>query len=426
MTTPAPMWGGDEERELQLDKLRPLLDDVLTSNDFYRRKLNAAGLADGSSVKSWEEYVQLPFTTKEELSRDQADTPPYGTNLTYLRGEYIRIHQTSGTTGQRLRWLDTADSWAWWGECWQAVYRGAGVTGVDRIFFAFSFGPFIGFWSAYEGATQLGAMAIAGGGMSTRQRLDAIVANEATVLVCTPTYALHLAEVAVAEGIDLPASAMRATIHAGEPGAGLPATKSRIEASWGAHCFDHAGATEVGAWGFECAARNGLHVNEAEFICEILDPDTLEPATEGELVVTNLGRTGMPVIRYRTGDRVCWSHAPCECGRTFRKLDGGVIGRLDDGLLIRGMNIYPSAIENALRQFPEIGEFAVDVYRPQSLDQLQVRFEVTADNGTDGDLTPRVKAALQNQLGVRVGAEVAPSGSLPRFELKARRVTDHR
>ena len=426
MNPPAPQWGGEQERQLQFDKLRSLLDDVLESNAFYSGKLKAAGLRDAAAVKGWQEYTQLPFTTKQDLSADQADHPPYGTNLTYHRGEYVRIHQTSGTTGQRLRWLDTARSWAWWGECWQAVYRGAGITGIDRIFFAFSFGPFIGFWSAYEGASQLGAMAIAGGGMSSRQRLDAILANEATVLVSTPTYALHLAEVAAQDGIDITASAIRATIHAGEPGASLPATRHRLETAWGASCFDHAGATEVGAWGFACGARDGLHINEAEFICEILDPDTLAPAVEGELVVTNLGRHGMPVIRYRTGDRVRWAHTPCECGRTFRKLDGGVIGRLDDGLLIRGTNIYPSAIENVLRQFPEIGEFAVDVHRPRSLDQLEVSFEVTGGEGGEVDLVPRVEAALQHHLGVRVGVEVAPAGSLPRFELKARRVTDHR
>ena len=419
-----PRWGGEEERQLKFDKLRSLLGPALETNAFYRGKLNNAGVKSADDVSGWDEYAALPFTTKEELCADQAEAPPYGSNLTYPRGEYIRVHQTSGTTGQRLRWLDTAESWSWWGECWQAVFRGAGVMGVDRIFFAFSFGPFIGFWSAYEGANQLGAMVIPGGGMTSKQRLEAIVANGATVLVCTPTYALHLAEVAAEQGIGITASAIRATVHAGEPGAGLPATKQRIESAWGARCFDHAGATEVGAWGFECSAQDGLHINEAEFICEILDPETLEPADEGELVITNLGRIGMPVIRYRTGDRVRWASAACACGRTYRKLQGGVIGRLDDGLLIRGMNVYPSAIENILRQFAEITEFAVDVHRPRAMDEMEVRFETTG--GADESMVARVQTALQNGLGVRAGAALVESGSLPRFELKARRVTDHR
>ena len=166
----SPRLWGEGERRHQLERLRDLLNKVLPSNQFYGAKLKAAGVTAADDLQTWRDYEALPFTTKSELSQDQEHHPPYGKNLTYPRGEYIRVHQTSGTTGRRLRWLDTADSWTWWGECWQAVYRGAGVTSVDRIFFAFSFGPFIGFWSAYEGASQLGAMAIAGGGMSSRQR----------------------------------------------------------------------------------------------------------------------------------------------------------------------------------------------------------------------------------------------------------------
>ena len=207
----------------------------------------------------------------------------------------MRIHQTSGTTGEPLRCLDTVESWNWWSRCWSSVYRAAGVTAADRVFFAFSFGPFIGFWSGYEGAQLIGALAIPGGGMSSSQRIRAMMVNDITVLVCTPTYALHLAEVAEEEGFDLAASSVNITIHAGEPGASLPTTKKRIEDAWGARCFDHAGATEVGAWGFECQVQSGVHINEGEFIAEVIDPATLEPAVEGELVLTNLGRPGMPV-----------------------------------------------------------------------------------------------------------------------------------
>ena len=138
-----------------------------------------------------DDLARLPFTTRAELSADQVAHPPYGTNLTYPPECYTRIHQTSGTTGQRLRWLDTAESWDWWGRCWAQVYRAAGVGDRDRIFFAFSFGPFIGFWSGHQGASHIGALIVPGGGMSSAQRLDAIIENEITVLVCTPTYALH-------------------------------------------------------------------------------------------------------------------------------------------------------------------------------------------------------------------------------------------
>jgi phenylacetate-CoA ligase len=255
-------WGREELEQIQLEKLRTLLESVLQSNAFYKDKLEGAGLARAADVSNLEAYQRLPFTTKEELSADQVAHPPYGTNLTFGRQHYIRVHQTSGTTGERLRWLDTEESWHWWARCWAAVYNGAGVTALDRIFFAFSFGPFIGFWSAHEGARHIGALAFPGGGMSSEQRLDAILTNQITVLICTPTYALHLAEVAAAEGIDLAASSVRTTIHAGEPGAGLPSTRQRIQEAWGARCYDHAGATEVGAWGFECSEQAGLHLNK--------------------------------------------------------------------------------------------------------------------------------------------------------------------
>ena len=415
----------------QLNRLHTLLDSVLATNAFYRQKLTAVGITraediatlDDDSTELAEVLARLPFTTRAELSADQVAHPPYGTNLTYPPERYTRIHQTSGTTGQRLRWLDTAESWDWWGRCWAQVYRAAGVGERDRIFFAFSFGPFIGFWSGHQGASHIGALIVPGGGMSSAQRLDAIVENEITVLVCTPTYALHLGEVARERGLDLAASSVHTTIHAGEPGANLPATRAQLERTWGAHCSDHAGATEVGAWGFDCREQAGLHLNEGEFICEIVDPQSGAPADEGELVITNLGRTGMPVIRYRTGDRVALNRAPCACGRTFQRLQGGVIGRLDDALLIRGVVVYPSAIENVVRQFPTVTEFAVDVHRRKALDELEVHLEL---DGNANDTADQVARALAHRLGLRAAIQIAAPNTLPRFELKAQRFTDHR
>ncbi len=411
-------------QEIQLKKLQLMLGTVLQTNRFYRRKLGEAGIKRGEDVKTLDDYHRLPFTTKEELSADQVAHAPYGTNLTYPRDRYTHIHQTSGTRGEPLRWLDTEQSWRWWAHCWSAVYRAAGVTALDRIFFAFSFGPFIGFWSAYEGAQLIGALAIPGGGMSSHQRAKAILANDVSVLVCTPTYALHLAEVAHEEGIDIANSNVRITIHAGEPGASLPGTKQRIEGAWGARCYDHAGATEVGAWGFECQGQSGVHLNEGEFIGEVIDPATGQTADEGELVITNLGRAGMPIIRYRTGDRIKLTSTSCECGRTFVRAEGGVIGRIDDVLIVRGVNVFPSAIENIVRRFAEVGEFAVDVYRQQELDEMEVRIElIGADPET---VAAAVSRDLRNGLGLRVLVKPVPYGTLPRFDLKARRYTDQR
>lgn len=410
--------------DIQLRTFQMMLDRVLESNAFYQNKLGAAGVEAGSDVRSFRDYSTLLFTTKEELVTDQSNHPPYGTNLTFAPDRYTRMHQTSGTTGQPLRCLDTDESWDWWARCWATVYNAAGVTPGDRIFFAFSFGPFIGFWSAYAGAQNIGAMALPGGGMSSLQRVKFMLHNDATVLVCTPTYALHLAEVAEQEGIDLADSSVRITIHAGEPGASLPGTKQRIEQAWGARCYDHAGATEVGAWGFEDQAQTGLYVNEGEFIFEVVNPETGEPADEGEMIITNLGRIGMPVIRYRTGDRVAIDPAADGTYGAFRRLKGGVIGRIDDVLIVRGVNVFPSAIENIVRRFPEVGEFAVDVYRRETLDEMELRIEVT--NGEADAVAAAVARDIRDGVGLRVQAKPVPHGTLPRFDLKARRFTDHR
>ncbi len=416
--------GREALRQIQLKKLQLMLGPVCSSNAFYRRKLADAGLRSPNDLKTIEDLQRLPFTTKRELSADQAAAPPYGTNLTFPRGKYTRIHQTSGTTGEPLRWLDTEDSWNWWARCWATVYRAAGVTDRDRIFFAFSFGPFIGFWSGYQGAQHIGALAVPGGGMSSYQRAKAIIDHDISVLVCTPTYALHLQEVAEQEGIKLVDSSVNITIQAGEPGASVAGTKERIEAAWGARCYDHVGATEVGAWGFECQAQAGVHVNEGEFICEVIDPVTGKPAEEGELVMTNLGRLGMPIIRYRTGDRARLAEKPCECGRTYLRLDGGVIGRIDDVVIVRGVNVFPSAIENIVRRFPEVGEFAVDVYRRAELDDMEVRIEVRDEKVEE--VTAAVAKEIRAGIGIRAVVTPVPFGTLPRFDLKAKRFSDHR
>ena len=401
-----------------------MLEPVLRSNVFYRDKLGAAGLEAAADLTSMDAYRQLPFTTKDELAADQSRTPPYGTLPTFPPEHYIQEHHTSGTTGQGLCWLDDAESWAWFGRCWAKVFRAAGVTAVDRVFFPFSFGPFLGTWSGVEGARRLGCLILPGGGMSAQARVDAIMAWRPTVLVSTPTHALRMAEVAAEAGVDLVASALRINIHAGEPGASLPATRARLEDAFGVGVFDHAGATEVGAWGFQCEVRDGLHLNESEFIFEVIDPETHAPSREGELVVTNLGRAGMPVIRYRTGDVGRLQTGPCPCGSAYRRLRGGVMGRLDQKLTVQGVAFYPGAVENVIRSFVEVREFAVDVHRRGSRDDIEVRVELRAG---DAD---RIRALLADAMGDRMGlrAEVlaVPAGTLPRFPVKARRLTDHR
>jgi phenylacetate-CoA ligase len=307
------------------------------------------------------------------------------------------------------------------------VYTGAGVGPGDRVFFAFSFGPFIGFWAAYEGTRKVGAMAIPGGGMQTDQRLQAMLDNAVTALCCTPTYALRLAERAAQLGIDLAGSPIQATVHAGEPGASVPGVRTRIEASFGARCYDHTGMTELGATGFTCQKQDGVHLIESEFIFEVLDPQTLQPVRpgrQGELVATNLGRAGTPLIRYRTGDLVRLDDTPCSCGRTFARLPGGILGRSDDMLVVRGVNVFPSAIEGVVREFPEVSEFRIETFSNRSMSELRILLD--ASEGMDtATLADRVSDRLHDRLLLRVPCQLVSSGSLPRFDLKARRVVRH-
>ena len=390
-----------------------MLAEIVTTNPFYRAKLGPA-----ASVDAWRE---LPFTTKGELSADQAAHPPFGTNLTYPLDRYTRVHQTSGTTGKPLRLLDTPESWQWWKETWRVIYRAAGVTAADRVFFCFSFGPFVGFWSAFAGAEHVGALAISGGAMSTSERVAAIVALRPTVLVCTPTYALRLAEVARDEGVDLTRSALRVSVHAGEPGASIPDTRQRIEESFGVTAFDHTGATEIGPTGFSCAARDGVHLIEREFVAEIRAADgSVADEGEGELVLTNLGRWGSPAIRYRTGDRVRARRGPCSCGRTFVKLEGGIQGRVDDMVIMRGMNVFPSALESIVQRFDGVAEFRIEAYTERGMDALRCTIEPRQGVDADG-LARAVGDAIHRDIGVRAEMAVAAPGTLPRSEGKARR-----
>jgi phenylacetate-CoA ligase len=405
----------ERTRADQLKRLRDGLPSVLRGNRFYRERLH--------DVRSWDDFERLPFTTKAELVADQAGTPPFGTNLTFGLDRYVRLHQTSGSSGQApLRWLDTAESWDWWRRIWaEHVYEAAGVTARDRVFLAFSFGPFIGFWSAFAGAEQLGALVIPGGAMSTEQRARAIMELGATVLCCTPTYALRLAEVGAGLGIDLSASPLRVTIHAGEPGASIPATRDAIDRAFGAYAMDHSGMTELGPTGFSCGLRDGLHLIESEFIFEVVrrPQDTTETAgVEGELIATNLGRWGSPLIRYRTGDRVRLTREPCPCGSPFPKLVGGILGRVDDMVTVRGVNLYPSQVEDIVRRHPEVVEFVLEHRRERQMDEVTLVIEC-ADGA---QLAERLESELRQALGARIDVRQVAPGTLPRPELKAKRL----
>ena len=404
-----------ETGDPRADRVRALLTEVASGNPFYARKL--AGW-DGRDLAA------VPFTTKPELVADQVGHPPYGTNRTYPFARYCRLHQTSGTSsGRPLRWLDTPESWDWMLGNWRAIFAGLGLRPDDVFFFPFSFGPFLGFWTAFEAAAGDGYLVLPGGGLTSTARLRFLLEHRATVVCATPTYALHLAELAAAEGIDLAGSPVRLVIVAGEPGGSIPATRARIEAVWGARVIDHYGMTELGPVAAETIDRPGtLVVLEDRYVAEVLEPDGTAPAAEGavgELVLTNLGRTGSPLIRYRTGD-VVKARRDAD-GRLL--LDGGILGRTDDMIHVRGNNLYPAAIEAVVRRFPDVAEFRLVVDRSGPLADLSVEVEPVGDRPAGG-LADAVARAIRDDLLFRVPVTAVPPGSLPRYEMKARRVVE--
>ena len=410
-------------KELQIEKLRSMFKKIYGHNRFYTDKFETAGI-DHKAIQNVNDMVQIPLTNKEELIKAQQDNPPFGSNATFPESAYSRFHQTSGTTGKPLRVLDTPDSWEWWGRCWGFVLTGAGLTENDRLFVPFSFGPFIGFWAALEGARIIKSMMIPGGGRDSLERLHLMKELGVTAICCTPTYALRLAEVAREAEFDLNEIPLRIFILSGEPGANVPATKSKIESVWNVKSYDHAGASEVGAHSFECEIQpNGTHVNESEFIIEVLNPDTLEQVSEGEqgeLIITNLGRIGFPVIRYRTGDLVRLNHEPCKCGRTFPRFEGGVLGRVDDMVVVRGINVFPSAIENLIRRSDEVEEFRITVSTVKQMGHLSIELDLKKDTCPENAKND-VYQQIRNELSLSSEIKVVPHGSLPRFEMKARR-----
>ena len=415
----------DELGRHQLERLNRLLQAILPHNSFYAEKLNTISpesLRDPNGpLKSLEQFATLPYTFKDELvsSRHPGDL---AANLTYPLQQYTRFHQTSGTRGRPLAVLDTAEDWAWWIDAWQFIFDAADISPRDRVLMAFSFGPFVGFWSAFDAACARGCLVIPGGGMSTLARLELARACGCTTMLCTPSYALHMAEVGAEHQIDVAQLDIRMLILAGEPGGSVPATRARIEQTWNARVLDHCGATEVGPWGYGDREGQGLYVNESDFIAEFLSVETGQPAGEdelSELVLTNLGRTGSPIVRYRTGDlvRPRWQHPG---DNRFVFLEGGVLGRSDDMMVVRGVNIFPSSIEQILRSFPEIVEFRMTVRRESEMDQLLIEVEDRLDDPA------RVATELNLRLGLKVDVTSVALGSLPRVEGKARRFVDQR
>ena len=425
----------EELEMLQLKKMRALVDWSYQNSRLWQRKLDGVGYKPGD-LNSLEEMRGIPFLTRKELSESQENFPLFGDIMSIPPELAVRYHQTSGTSGRGpLRILDGWKDWEWGSEMWCYGLYAFGIRESDICLVASGYGNFIGFWLAHYACERLGALTLPSGGMSSEDRINKIMEMDVTVLVSTPTYAIRLAQVAEEMGIDLAKdSKVCFLVHAGEPGASIPATKRMLEEKWGAKVGDFPGMSETGgSTCFECAEQSGgLHILEDHYFQEVIDPVTTENLghnQRGELVLTSFGRGALPLIRYRTGDlveRVESSY--CTCGRTFDLYKGGILGRADDMRLVKGVNVFPAAVEDIVREFTEISEFQIVIYTERDIDQVKVKIDFQPEVGEARCQV--LKKALAEKLykahRLSFKVEIAEPGSLPRFELKSKRLLDLR
>ncbi|MEU5849716.1 phenylacetate--CoA ligase family protein [Saccharopolyspora shandongensis] len=437
-----PFWNPKTElmpredlRALQLVKLRRVAEWAQARSPHYRRAFAEAGFHP-DQLRSWADIDRIPFLSRAEWMASQDATPPYGDLPVTGPENAIRMHTTSGTSGKTpLRALDSRKDWSWAAEMWCYALWGAGVRPHDIGYVAFGYGSFIGFWGLHNGLEKIGALTIPGGAQSTAQRVKQIQDFGATVVASTPTYALRLAQEAESLGVDLPGGPVHTVILSGEPAGAIPETKALIEQRWGAKAYDTAGMTEVSTiFMFEPADQpGGSHIIEDHFIEQVIDPETgseVAYGERGERVCTSFGRSTTPLLRYRTADMVVKvPHTAASSGRTWDLYEGGIIGRIDDMKLVRGTNVYPGAVEAIVRAFDEIEEFQIRIERCGDRDEILLLVEPspTVDDTAWDLLSSRLGVELADaHEGLRFLLQRAATGELPRFELKARRLTDLR
>lgn len=426
--------GRDEIRALQLRKLKGLVKWAYGNSQLWQEKFDRTGLKP-DDIKSLEDLSLIPFLTRDELNQTQNAVPPYGKILSVSPQKAVRYHQTSGSSGKiPLKILDGWKDWEWVSEMWCYGMYAFGVRPDDVVYLAYGYGNFIGFWGAHYAAEKIGALTIPSGGLTSEDRIKKIIDLGATVLVSTPTYAIRLGQVAAEMGIDLNSqSKVRLLIQSGEPGGNVPSTKKMLAEMWGAKVGDFPGMSETGgSTAYECEEQSGsIHIIEDHYIQEVIDPEghALGYGEKGELVVTSFGRATIPLIRYRTGDMVeRVPYTSCSCGRTFDLYRGGILGRVDDMKIVRGVNIFPSAVENIVRKFESIVEYQIVLFKLQGIDQVKVQVEL--QDNLDLQSQKKVLQGLSQELydanRLKFIVEQAPAGTLPKFELKAKRLKDQR
>jgi len=421
-------------RALQLKKFQRIFAWAYENSPFYHRLYQEAGLEPGD-IKTFEDIRKVPQTDKGMLREVQSRPPfPYGDILAVPLAEVTAFRQTSGTTGTPVYQADTLQDWEWWAESWAYILYAQGYRNTDRVFMPFGYNIFVAFWAGHYGAEKLGCEVVPGGVLDTQARILKLQELKCTAFMATPTYVLGMADAAKKMGID-PAKDLfiKRITCAGEPGASIVATKKRMEEAWGCRVFDHVGATEIGAWSYSCLhQQTDLHVNEAFFLVEIEDEKTgaiiEEPGIPGKMIITAFDRLGKPCIRFDSKDVIRWSDVSCACGRTFRSIAGGVLGREDDITKVKGVLLAPTAIEDVVRSFAELSyEYEVVVTRKADIDDILLKVEINPGfEGREERILSQLKDKLRvvTNLGYRV--EVHPGGTLPRYGLKAKRFKDLR
>ena len=424
------------EQTIIFPKLRGQLEYAYEHSPFYRSKWDQADI-NPDDIKSLADFEQIPFVTKAEIREDQLKHPPFGSNLCISPKEIAAVHGTSGTTGKPTAFGIGKGDMQRIGEAHARIMWGFGIRPGDTVFIGSFFSLYLGSWGALAGIQRIGAAAFpfgAGVPGQTERAIEWIQEIKPTVFYGTPSYSLYLAEKARALGVD-PAREFnfRILFFSGEPGAGVPATKKRIEKIYGGICIDSGSTAEMTPWmaNSECEHRTGMHLWQDLVYAELVDPETKKRVPYGEegvTIYTHLERTSQPMIRFWAGDISRWTHDPCPCGRTYPRLPQGIYGRSDDMFVVRGENVYPSAIENAIRNIDGFGdEFRIIITRERTMDELIVQAEPVP--GTDQKSSLKLAKALETALktrGLRTQVQMQLPGTLERTEFKARRVIDKR
>ncbi|MDZ7700255.1 MAG: AMP-binding protein [Deltaproteobacteria bacterium] len=421
-------------RELQVKKFRRIFTWAYDHSKLHRSLYDAAGIKP-EDIRSMEDIRYVP-TVEKSMMRDiqRKDPFPYGDALCVPLEEVSEFRQTSGTTGQPVYQADTWADWEWWSECWAFILWAQGYRPKDRVFIPFGYNIFVAFWAGHYAAEKIGAEVVPGGVLDTQARILKIDELKATAMMATPTYVLSMAATARDKmGLDPASMSIERITCAGEPGASIPTTKKRMEDAWGAKVYDHAGATEIGAWCYECDEQpGGLHVNEGCFLVEIVDVDTGEyieaPGRRGKMIITAFDRYAQPCIRFDSKDIIEWAADPCPCGRSFRLIKGGVVGRADDITKVKGVLLSPSAIEEVVRGIEGLGdEFEVIVDKVGDTDRITLKVELLPDHK---ERRPDIEGELKDQLRLKTNLgyklEFHDLETLPRYEVKAKRFKDLR